>query len=310
MQNYDFRGDKVSPEIGQIGQILRQARNYDQQIRLIHGRGGNYPGLEFLTVDYYQPILVVYLHHHRDLEWCAALKEELEGNFPFALIQDRSIKKAAYIYSWGEPKEEHIAEEDGLKYHVAFSSKSQNCGFFPDMHVGRTFLSEISHNCKVLNLFAYTCSLSVAALKGGALHVDNMDLSSLSLSIGRNNHRLNEMPLNQVSFFKDNIMKSFGKLRKKGPYDIVILDPPTFQKGSFDVERDYAKILRRMPDFIRKGGLVLACLNSPHHDNIFLRQLFEQQPGFVFQRNIQQSAEFPEKNPEAGLKMQLYHYME
>lgn len=54
---------------------------------------------------------------------------------------------------------------------------------------------------RVLNLFAYTCGFSVAAIAGGAARVVNLDMSRPALSRGRDNHRLNGHDLAQVSFW-------------------------------------------------------------------------------------------------------------
>ena len=34
------------------------------------------------------------------------------------------------------------------------------------------------------------------------------------------------------------------KVRKYGPYALIIIDPPSFQKGSFALTKDYQKILK------------------------------------------------------------------
>ena len=66
------------------------------------------------------------------------------------------------------------------------------------------------------------------------------------------------------------ILKSFSRIRKHGPYDLLICDPPSLQKGSVDIERDYRKIVRRVPRFMVPGGQLLLCLNSPDLGEEFL----------------------------------------
>ena len=67
-----------------------------------------------------------------------------------------------------------------------------------------------------------------------------------------------------------NIFKSFGRLKKRGPFDLLICDPPTFQKGSVNIVRDYPKILRRLDEFMAPGATLLLCLNAPELDRDFL----------------------------------------
>ena len=87
-----------------------------------------------------------------------------------------------------------------------------------------------------------TCSptpaaFSVAAMAGGATQVVNLDMARAALSRGRDNHRLNQHDLSQVVFLGHDLFKSWGKVAKYGPYDLIIIDPPSFQRGSFDPEQ-------------------------------------------------------------------------
>ena len=135
---------------------------------------------------------------------------------------------------------------------------------------GREWVKQQSKNKRVLNLFAYTCGFSVAAIAGNARCVLNMDMSSAALNVGRENHRLNQHSLNHVRFEKLNIFKSFSRIKKRGPFDLLICDPPTFQKGSVDIAKDYPKILRRLDEFMAPEGMLLLCLNSPDLSAEFL----------------------------------------
>ncbi|MCT7000003.1 class I SAM-dependent methyltransferase, partial [Salmonella enterica] len=78
---------------------------------------------------------------------------------------------------------------------------------------------------RVLNLFAYTCGFSVAAIEGGAEHVVNLDMARGVLSRGRDNHRLNGHDLSRVTFLGHDLFKSWAKVIHSGPYDLVIIDP-------------------------------------------------------------------------------------
>lgn len=96
-------------------------------------------------------------------------------------------------------------------------------------------------------------------------------------------------------------------MRKPGPYDLVVIDPPSFQPGSFIAERDYRKVLRRLPELTRVGSRVLACHNDPLHSEAFLRELMQEEaPGFRFAERLANGDDFPEADAEAGLKVLLY----
>ncbi|WP_200821336.1 class I SAM-dependent methyltransferase [Oceanicoccus sp. KOV_DT_Chl] len=204
-----------------------------------------------------------------------------------------------------------LAVEQGMTFELTLGGK-QNIGFFLDMAPGREWLKQRSQGMKVLNLFSYTCSFSVAAIAGGAKTVVNADMSRAALNVGRHNHRLNghEQQLRRdIEFLPYDIFRSWKKITSKGPYDIVIIDPPSRQKGSFIADTDYAKVLRRLPALLPHGGQVLACLNAPELSEHFLLELMaEECPLAKFVERLSNRADFPEKNPQRNLKM-LHYYL-
>jgi len=123
---------------------------------------------------------------------------------------------------------------------------------------------------RVLNLFAYTCGFSVAAIAGGARQVVNNDMSRPALDWGKENHALNAHPDRQVAYLPHNLFKTWGKVRKFGPYDMVIIDPPTNQRGSFNAEKQYGAVLKQVAKLMAPGSLAAICLNSPFLDHSFL----------------------------------------
>ena len=110
---------------------------------------------------------------------------------------------------------------------------------------------------------------------------------------------------------KLNILKSWGRIKKTGPFDMMIIDPPSNQRGSFMAETDYQKVLRRIPQLVKPGGLVLACLNAPHLPAQFLQEAMRDHcPECVFVERLPTSAEFPEVNADRSLKAMIFRYRE
>ncbi len=162
------------------------------------------------------------------------------------LLQHRYRLDSSTEWLLGDEVEEWLISEDGLRFKLDLGKK-QNTGLFLDMRYGRRWVRDQAEGKRVLNLFAYTCGFSVAALAGGAEQVVNLDMAKAALNRGRDNHRLNQQDLSQVSFLGHELFKSWSKVKKYGPYDLIIIDPPSFQKGSFALTKDYQKILRRLP---------------------------------------------------------------
>jgi 23S rRNA (cytosine1962-C5)-methyltransferase len=222
------------------------------------------------------------------------------------LLQHRYLLDSTVELLRGEAVDECVVSERGLRYKLDLGKK-QNNGLFLDMRYGRDWVRANAQGTRVLNLFAYTCGFSVAAIEGGAEHVVNLDMASSALSRGRDNHRLNGHDLGRVSFLGHELFKSWGKVKKLGPYDLVIIDPPSFQKGSFALTRDYQKILRRLPELLTEQGVVLACVNDPGIGPDFLIQgMAAEAPELKFEQRLENPPEFADIDPDAGLKAMVF----
>ncbi|MGA6099093.1 class I SAM-dependent methyltransferase [Stutzerimonas marianensis] len=288
----------------------------DEARRLFHGRGRCWPGLEQITVDWLQGVVLVSLFRQpaeAELDALIRLLVSLADGQPWQasgahtlLLQHRYRPDSLMQPLIGEPVEAWVITEDGLRYRLDLGTK-QNNGLFLDMRYGRRWVREQARGKRVLNLFAYTCGFSVAAMAGGAEQVVNLDMARAALTRGRENHRLNTQDLGRVSFLGHELFKSWGKVRKTGPYDLVIIDPPSFQKGSFALSRDYAKILRRLPELLTDTGSVLACINDPDTGPDFLIQgMAAEAPELAFQSRLENPPEFPDISPESGLKALVF----
>jgi len=158
----------------------------------------------------------------------------------------------------------------------------------------------------VLNLFAYTCAFSVVALQAGAKQVVNVDMSQSALATGQQNHQLNGINTG-ASFLAHDIFKTWGKITRGGPYDLVIVDPPSFQRGSFIATKDYARLMRRLPDLLDLGGHALLCLNAPELGVAFLQdQMRELAPQLALVQRLPNPAVFADVSDERSLKVLLY----
>jgi 23S rRNA (cytosine1962-C5)-methyltransferase len=284
--------------------------------RLFHGRGRCWPGLEQLTADWLAQQLVVSLFKAVDEDFIQQLRDGLlelsrrscweQCGGKSIVIQHRYEQGAPMEVLWGTLDSHPVAVEDGLKYQLDIG-RNQNCGLFLDMRYGRRWVREQAVGKKVLNLFAYTCGFSVAAIAGGADQVINLDMAKASLAKGRENHQLNQHDLKSVHFLGHDLLKSWGKIKKYGPYDLIVIDPPTFQKGSFALTKDYRKILRRLDDWLTDDGIVLACVNSPAVGCDFLIQsMRDESPSLVFSQRLDNPPEFADADPEASLKALVF----
>lgn len=293
-----------------LAEVEKQiAKAGNEARRIFHGRGHCFEGLEHLVIDWFPPFAVARLYRDVEPAWLDELSDLLKtvSEIQGLVIQQRGRgKDAEQNVVWGDVPEQMEVRELGLAYHVK-PQRNQNSGLFLDMREGRKWVKEQAKEKRVLNLFSYTCAFSVAAIDGGADHVVNVDMSKGSINIGRDNHRLNGIKGDRVTFLAYDLFKSWKKVRQLGPYDLVVIDPPSFQPGSFIAEKDYRKVIRRLNELTEAKSQVLACHNDPKNGTEFLKQLMlEECPGFKFVERLANPEDFPEAELEKGLKVLLY----
>ena len=284
--------------------------------RLFHGRGGLHPGCEHLALDAFPPVLV--------LTSFEALGKDALATVQAALAQRRQAISPQQQLNWvyqcraegsietrlmaGSVPEPHVITERGARFRVHVL-KGQNHGLFLDMAEGRRWVAQhvaAQARCKVLNLFAYTCGFSVVALKAGARQVVNVDMSHGAMGTGQHNHQLNGIT-SGASFLVHDVFSTWGKITRGGPYDLVILDPPSYQKGSFVATKDYVRLLRRLPDLLEPGGHALLCLNAPELDTAFLQDAMQELvPGLQYVQRLPNPAVFADVSEARALKVLLY----
>jgi len=277
-----------------------------QQVqRLFHGRGHGYDGLHHVTIDWLSPVVLITLFAPElegDIDILAEKLISLLPSCKSVQLQHRYELAGPIDVIKGEEITQLVVKESNLQFNVSLGS-ARNTGLFLDMRNGRDWVQAHSKNKRVLNLFSYTCGFSVAAVAGNAKSVLNVDMSSPALNVGRENHRLNQQGCGNVSFDKINIFKSFSRFKKRGPFDLLICDPPTFQKGSVDIAKDYPKILRRLNTFMAPGSTLVLCLNAPELGREFLiEHMAELAPEYQLIEEIQPPEVYVEAEGK-GLKV-------
>lgn len=291
-------------------EVIQHLPQGEECRRLFHGRGHSFAGYEDLLIDYFPPVLLVTLYQKRPQTWLEELTNMLITTLPdqpqAILLQERFLPNGPYRLLRGSLPENIEAREAGLSFRLRLG-EAQNIGFFPDMAVGRELVRQRSAGKRVLNLFAYSCSFSVAALAGGASQVVNLDMNRGALELGKGNHQLNNIDLRKASFLPLEFFRSLSKLKKIGPFDLVICDPPAAQGKSFTAEQHWPKLLRTLPKLVSSGGEVLACLNAPHLGPDYLDALFaETLPTAEKLGMFTPGEDFPEADLACGVTLHLY----
>lgn len=197
------------------------------------------------------------------------------------------------LVSFGEPApESFFVTEHGLKYEISLNG-SQHPGLFLDQRDSRRRVSEFAPGKRVVNLFAFTCSFSVAAAAAGAKVVFSVDLAAGCLERGKRNFEANGLTESgRGKFIKEDVRKWLARqVRKKEiypadfvPWDVVICDPPVFaaapKKGNaFSVENEWPFLAHSIRTILTPGGAALFANNHRGGDDSFyfstLHQRFE-----------------------------------
>lgn len=256
--------------------------------RLFNGSTENRPGL---TVDRYGDLLLIQTFHNAlDGHDRVAIEGFYTAALPglTAIYNDRSGANsrvgnplpAEVLAEAQKPREFH---EMGVRYVVQARHGGQDPWLFLDLRAGRRRVMREAPGKSLLNLFAYTCGIGVVAAKAGATHVVNVDFAESSLKIGKENARLNDLPIRlrfvhsdafaalrqlagigQPAMVRGKRMPAFPKLDKRS-FDLVFLDPPRYAKSPFgvvDIVNDYAALMKLALQCTTEGGTLICCNNA------------------------------------------------
>ncbi len=112
----------------------------------------------------------------------------------------------------------------------------KHTGLFPEQaynwNIIREKIKNANREIKVLNLFAYTGGASVAALSAGA-SVVHVDSSRGMVDWAKENVHSSHLESKPIRFIVDDVVKFVEReIRRGNKYDMIIMDPPSFGRGS------------------------------------------------------------------------------
>ncbi|MDX9851362.1 MAG: class I SAM-dependent methyltransferase [Anaerolineaceae bacterium] len=170
-------------------------------------------------------------------------------------------KRGKIIYGGLLPNE---ISEAGVRYALNLTL-NQDASFYLDTRNLRAWLLEQMAGKTVLNTFAYTGSLGVAALAGGAAHLIQVDLNQRFLDLTKASCTLNNISPEKVKFIVADFYRAIGNLKQNQKLvDCVILDPPFFSAtnaGRVDLVNQSARLINKVRPLIAHQGW-LAVVNN------------------------------------------------
>jgi 23S rRNA (cytosine1962-C5)-methyltransferase len=260
--------------------------------RLFHGTVEGWPGL---TVDRYGSLLLVQSFHQTlPPEDLAALEGYYAAVSPgLTLVYNDRSRASSRILNELPPEQLAAAQlprqahEMGVTYLIQARHEGQDPWLFLDLRAGRRYVMQHVRDKSLLNLFAYTCGVGIAAAKAGARFVMNVDFAESSLAVGRNNAKLNELQF-RPRFVKSDAFAALRQLSGVGQpervrgkrmppfpkldaqqFDMVFLDPPRYAKSPFgvvDLVVDYSALFKPALLCTAEGGTLVCCNNVAEVD--------------------------------------------
>jgi 23S rRNA (cytosine1962-C5)-methyltransferase len=155
-------------------------------------------------------------------------------------------------------------------------------GLFPE-HVSylEQYLSELTPQSKVLNLFAYT-GFATAACASRSAVVTHVDISKSCISWARHNLETSRISSEKVRYIQDDAIKfSEKELARGNTYDLIIADPPSFSRISKNKQWDVDDIIRglisTLTSLLASGGrIILTSHRAELCDSVLFNLLLEQ----------------------------------
>ena len=260
----DFLALRINKALKLREMFIRQDET--NAMRMIHAESDGLPGIIF---DRYGDVGVLQCLTAGADFWRKDLLDLLPGILGVKTIYERSdadvrsLEKLpvrnglVYGSDFGKWVTIH---ENGLQFLVDIKN-GHKTGFYLDQRRNRNYLRGLVKGKRILNCFSYTGGFSVYAKAGGASEVISVDSSSLALYLAKENHLLNDFPIDESSFVEADVFQYLRLLRDKNEhYDVIILDPPKFAPTSAQAQkaaRGYKDINLLAFKLLNPGGILL-----------------------------------------------------
>jgi 23S rRNA (cytosine1962-C5)-methyltransferase len=230
-------------------------------------------GCSRLVVDLYAATLVIHNYAKPAEDGKAGVQtaqEFLQTRLPWIraiVLKTRNgtsakAKQGTLIY--GTTPDTRIREH-GVRYAIDLSL-NRDASFYLDTRNLRRWAIENLQGKSVLNTFAYTGSLGVAAQAAKAARVVQFDLNRSFLNLAKTSYTLNGFPIHKEDFQAGDFWSHINRLKRAAErFDCVFIDPPFFaatEQGVVDLARNQTKLINKVRPLINDGGYLVAINNA------------------------------------------------
>jgi 23S rRNA (cytosine1962-C5)-methyltransferase len=243
---------------------------HETALRLFNGFTEGYPDL---VVDLYATTLVIYNYADDPAQGQTTMQPALEFLRSRLIWLRAGVVKTQNATSheqrrgqllFGEKPDAKV-KEHGVRYSIDLMM-NRDASLYLDTRNLRKWLIENMHSKTLLNTFAYTGSLGVAALAGGASHVVQHDLNRRFLNLAKTSYTLNGFPIHKPDFIVEDFFTLIAKFKRTTQlFDCVLIDPPFFSstsKGRVDQVSESARLIKKVRPLVQDGGYLIAINNA------------------------------------------------
>ncbi|MBI3650773.1 MAG: class I SAM-dependent methyltransferase [Acidobacteria bacterium] len=230
-------------------------------------------GCPTLVVDVYAATIL--LHNYADppaqgYAIVEAAQQFLQTRFPWVRAMVLKIRNAAtalekqgtLVYG---TRADHRVREHGVSYALDLKLNRDASLYLDTRNLRRWALQHLQGK-SVLNTFAYTGSLGVAAQAAGAVRVVHLDLNRRFLNIAKTSYTLNGFAIDKQNFQVADFFPYINRLKRAGErFDCVFIDPPFFAataKGVVDLANKQTQLINKVRPLISDGGYLVAINNA------------------------------------------------
>lgn len=234
---------------------------------------GFYEGHPSLVLDLFAKTLV--LQNYADdpmanQEEFAAVQRYVQARLPWIQAMIHKTRRGATLQEKRGVIVEGARIDDRVREHGVWYAldllMNQDASFYLDTRNLRKWAVDQLHGKSVLNTFAYTGSLGVAAMAGGAVRVVHLDRKRKFLNVAKISYTLNGFPIQKRDFRVGDFFPLVSRLKRAGErFDCVFLDPPLFsvtRYGTVDQSKNSERLINKVRPLIEDGGYLVAINNA------------------------------------------------
>lgn len=215
----------------------------DNAFRIINAEADGLPGL---IVDRYADYLVCQFLSAGTEYFKQEIIQQLWQILSPAGIYERSdveirekegLLQKSGVLAGAEPPESITVSQGGIRFLVDVR-KGHKTGMYLDQRDNRPLVQHLAGGREVLNCFAYSGGFALAAVRGGAAKVTNIESSADAIDMIVQQADLNRMPADKFENVQGDVFAVLRQYREAGrTFDMIILDPPKFVSSAQQLKR-------------------------------------------------------------------------